>query len=78
MKTSNTDLLKELEGKLERAGFSLTTYSPGDGATRYRISPGGLGYFEHAGLSSALGLAEAVIMLQAFLIGYLWGYKETL
>ncbi len=61
--------------------IALTTYSPGDGVTRYRLgighridtpnlAPGYLhDYFGDRALCTALGRKEACLMLRAFLDG---------
>jgi hypothetical protein len=52
-----------LEDSCERAGLKVDTYSPGDGATRYRFflanDPQGADYFGGRGVFTALGLREA-------------------
>ena len=67
----------------ERTGgvVGLTTYSPGDGVTRYRLgvgykvdtpnlAPGILhDYFGDRSLVTALGAAEALVMCRAFIEG---------
>jgi hypothetical protein len=53
----------------------LTRYSPGDGKTRYALGLSSVGdgllhdYFGDSRIMSALGAAEALVMLNAFLAG---------
>ena len=52
-------------------GLHVTTYNPGDGATRYRFSREDWDYFALGGNNSftALGLKEADAMLDGYLYG---------
>jgi len=54
-------------------GVALTTYSPGDGVTRYRLGTSYDGlthdYFGDHALCTALGAAEALVMLRAYIAG---------
>ena len=65
----------ELIAEVTNGAVALTTYSPGDGVTRYRLgtssAPDGRhDYFGDDSLAVAAGAAEAVRMCQAFLAGY--------
>lgn len=51
--------LEELREACEEAGFYLTTYSPGDGVTRYRFFSKPTDYFGGFGDYTALGYKEA-------------------
>jgi hypothetical protein len=73
---TNRQEVKKLAAYIEKAtggGVALTTYSPGDGVTRYRLgtSYDGLAhdYFGDRALVTALGAAEAYVMLRAYCAG---------
>jgi hypothetical protein len=57
---------KSLKTDLQRYGWDVDTYSPGDGITRYRLLRAGYSYFEAEG-PTALGLAQAVAMMRGAL-----------
>ena len=59
---------KDIRRRAEMLGLHVTTWSPGDGATRYRFSRLDLDYFALGGNNSftALGVAEADAMLDAY------------
>jgi len=62
---------KDILRRAEYLGLHVTTYSPGDGVTRYRFSREDLDYFALGGNNSftALGVKEADAMLDAYLYG---------
>ena len=47
-------------------GLFVSTWSPGDGATRYRFTVRPQGYSEGDGLYTALGRAQALVWLNGF------------
>ena len=49
--------------------LTLYTYSPGDGAVRYRLAQAGGSYFEAREIFTAIGRREAAAMILAFLAG---------
>lgn len=59
---------KDIMRRAEQLGLHVTTWSPGDGATRYRFSRLDLDYFALGGNNSftALGVREAAAMLDAY------------
>lgn len=75
---SNRNEIKELSEhltNLTNGVYGVTTYSPGDGVTRYRIGTTGASdglhdYFGDRAEVTALGASEALVMLQAFIAGY--------
>lgn len=81
--STRTEVKQLGEYLADRTGhvYGLTTYSPGDGVTRYRIgrgypvdtphlAPGYLhDYFGDYSVCTALGAAEALVMLRAFHAG---------
>ena len=64
MKRTRKDIMR----RAEMLGLNVTTWSPGDGATRYRFSRLDHDYFALGGNNSftALGVAEADAMLGAY------------
>jgi len=62
---------KDITRRAEYLGLFVTTYSPGDGQTRYRFSRKDEDYFALGGNDSftALGIKEADAMLDAYLYG---------
>ena len=65
----------ELIAEVTNGTVALTTQSPGDGVTRYRLgtSTAPDGRHDYSGdrsLAVAVGVAEAVRMCQGFLAGY--------
>ena len=50
-------------------GLHVTTWSPGDGATRYRFSHDDTDYFACYPLFTALGLGEAVTYFYGYMAG---------
>jgi hypothetical protein len=62
--------LAALAPLLARHGYTVAQYSPGDGATRYRIVRASEDYFESPDGPTALGAAAAVSMVRAFLAGF--------
>ena len=67
--------LGEHIAQLTNGRIGLTTYSPGDGITRYRLgttdaADGLHDYFGDRALCTALGAADALTMLQGFLQGW--------
>ena len=52
-------------------GFSVDTYSPGDGVTRYRFfSENAANYFSGNGVFTALGFKEAIAFARGLSVGY--------
>jgi hypothetical protein len=74
---TNRQEIKKLGAYLEEVTggeIGLTTYSPGDGMTRYRIGRRGESphdYFGDYEICTALGAREAVVMLRAYLAALL-------
>lgn len=62
--TGKKTRLDDLQDAAASAGFYVTTYSPGDGTTRYRFSKDKGSYFSVRGEHTALGLKEAWKYLQ--------------
>lgn len=62
---------QQLRDAAERQGLYMRTYSPGDGATRYRFTRDrNSGYFgPDSGIYTALGRKEANAFLEGFLAG---------
>ena len=60
---------EELEWVCREAGFYMTTYSPGDGVTRYRFDSKDEDYFATNGDYTALGIAEARVYVAGRLDG---------
>ena len=66
----------ELIAEVTNGAVALTTYSPGDGVTRYKLgtaqhtADGTHDYFGDDALATAYGAAEALAMCKAFLAGY--------
>jgi len=65
----------ELIAEITNGAVALTTHSPGDGVTRYKLgtSSAADGKHDYSGdrsLAVAVGVAEAVRMCQGFLAGY--------
>jgi hypothetical protein len=62
---------KDIMNRAARLDLYMTTWSPGDGATRYRFSRLDHDYFALGGNNSftALGIKEADAMLDAYLYG---------
>lgn len=70
---------KELQERLSSVTdnkLALVSYSPGDGATRYRIVSSESGYLDYFGgraeSRTVLGLEQARIMVESFIVGNLW------
>jgi hypothetical protein len=61
MKLSRVDELREAAAN---AGLHVSTYSPGDGQTRYRFHEKAASYFADSGVHTALGLKAAWKFLQ--------------
>lgn len=59
---------KDIMRRAEHLGLNVSTWSPGDGATRYRFSRLDWDYFALGGNNSftALGVKEADAMLDAY------------
>jgi len=66
-----------LGGMGKRGGFFVSTYSPGDGATRYRFYSEEKGYHDEEGDFTALGFAEALAYARGRLIGFQKAVKRT-
>lgn len=66
---------KEIIARAEAFGLHITTWSPGDGATRYRVHTESRDY--HAGneLFTALGAKELDIFVQGWIAGRREGGK---
>lgn len=61
--------MEELEEEARRVGLYVTSYSPGDGVTRYRFTREPADYFAASGankLYTALGLKEARTFIEGF------------
>jgi hypothetical protein len=56
--------VEELREAAANAGLHLSTYSPGDGQTRYRFHEKAASYFSDSGVHTALGLKAAWKFLQ--------------
>lgn len=65
--------LWELEQECQRGEFYVSTYSPGDGVTRYRFSSESGDYFEMRKEFTALGFKEAM----AYAKGRVDGVNQT-
>lgn len=65
----NRTKIAELTQEAKELGLNLTTYSPGDGCTRYRFSYDEGDYFEVIDIATVLGKAECEI----WLLGYRHG-----
>lgn len=71
----------ELIAEVTNGAVALTTYSPGDGVTRYKLgtaqhTPDGThDYFGDDALATASGAAEALAMCLGFLAGYWYAKK---
>jgi hypothetical protein len=70
----------ELIAEVTNGAVALTTYSPGDGVTRYKLGTSSAAdcthdYFGDDELATAYGAAEALCMCQGFLAGY-WYTKK--
>lgn len=64
---------KELEQRTEDCNLTLTTYSPGDGKTRYKFhSLPGNTFFSSDGLYIALGMLEAMAYIQGYSDGQVY------
>lgn len=62
----------QLEAYAHELGLSVSTWSPGDGATRYRfhvLANSPADYHSGSELFTALGRAEAVTFLRGFAAG---------
>jgi hypothetical protein len=74
---TGTDMAKQtrfeiLENEAKAAGLDVTSYSPGDGVTRYRFYPAGSGnnYFGPGdGIATVLGLKAAKDFIAAYAAG---------
>jgi hypothetical protein len=73
--TENSKRLKALKAGLQRVGFDVDTYAPGDGIRRYRLVRAGESYFEAPG-PTALGLQGAIALIEGFLKGYEEGFAK--
>lgn len=60
----------QLEYAARDVGLTVSTWSPGDGMTRYRFSDDGQDYFACQPLYTALGIAEAVTWFRGYASGY--------
>jgi hypothetical protein len=69
--------LAALAPLLARHGYTLARYSPGDGATRYRIVRASEDYFESPDGPTALGASAALAMVRAFLAGFEAGRRSA-
>jgi hypothetical protein len=69
--------LAALAPLLSRCGYTVAQYSPGDGATRYRIVRASEDYFESADGPTALGALAAVSMVRAFIAGFEAGSRAA-
>jgi hypothetical protein len=68
--------LAALAPLLARHGYTVARWSPGDGATRYRIVREGEDYFSDDG-PTALGASAALAMVRAFLAGFEAGRRPA-
>ena len=59
----------------EDLGLHVTSYRPGDGATRYRFHDRIARYDEDSGLYTALGLQAALAWLRGYAAGVCRGYR---
>ncbi len=59
----------ELKVFTSELGLTVSTYSPGDGMTRYRFSTDGLDYFACRPIYTAYGLKEAVTFFRGYAAG---------
>ncbi len=50
-------------------GLFLTTYSPGDGVTRYRFHTKDVGHFTEQGIYTALGLQAGHTFIDGYELG---------
>jgi hypothetical protein len=72
--------LSELKEEALKVGLYVSTYSPGDGVTRYRFLTENVGYFagsSNARLYTALGYKDAEGYLTAYTHGYWRGYGQS-
>lgn len=60
----NPTRLEALQNAAADVGLYVTTYSPGDGVTRYRFHEKPASYFSDSGIHTALGLKKAWEFLQ--------------
>ena len=60
---------KELIELARQDGLYVSTWSPGDGVTRYRFSLDDRDYFACRPVYTALGLAEGVTFWRGYLVG---------
>lgn len=60
-----TGRYETLRNIAQGVGLYVSTYSPGDGVTRYRFTFEDVDYFATDGIYTALGIAEA----EAFVLG---------
>jgi len=75
--TKRKDRLAAMIRVLGDPNIHLVTYNPRDGKTRYAIVSGEKDYFGGRRLATAVGLAEAERMVEAFAEGYRRGFTAA-
>jgi hypothetical protein len=72
MPKKKTTRLQELEDYTRSVGLHVSTYSPGDGVTRYRFfeKPGNTYFGPASGMHTALGLKDAWNFIYSYGAGY--------
>ena len=58
---------KDVSEYAERAGVFFSTWSPGDGVTRYRFFKTYTDYFAGDGMYTALGARESICWLRGYI-----------
>lgn len=71
--------LENLRGAVKKAGVNVTSYSPGDGVTRYRFALGDQDYFavpHYNRLSTQLGIKNATIYAVGLMDGWIIAQEQ--
>lgn len=68
---------RDIEDRARQLGIHVSTWSPGDGVTRYRFFRGTADYFGDYAIYTALGAKEARVFLAGFAAGSAGSARES-